>query len=135
MAGHMEYNKNPKGRRAKRVAPLGRRRRRRFVVFHLAVETMNKKPNGNQFFYHLPSAPPPPCPISLSRSATAMTSLLSNKKSIKNQSKIDPKSIKNRYQIDQKSIPNRSKIHSFEFQEGLGAVSYTHLTLPTICSV
>ena len=35
-------------------------------------------------------------------------------------SKIDPKSIKNRYQIDQKSIPNRSKIHSFEFQEGLG---------------
>ena len=26
---------NPRGRRAKRVAPLGRRRRRRLVVFHL----------------------------------------------------------------------------------------------------
>ena len=47
----MENNKNPKGRRAKRAAaPLGRRRRRRFVVFHLAVETMNKKPHGNLFF-------------------------------------------------------------------------------------
>ena len=41
---------NPKGRRAKRAAPLGRRRRRRLVVFHLAVETQNKKPHGNQFF-------------------------------------------------------------------------------------
>ena len=47
----MENNKNPKGRRAKRAAPLRRRRRRRLVVFHLAVETRNKKPNGNQVFY------------------------------------------------------------------------------------
>ena len=31
----MENNKNPKGGRAKRAAPLGRRRRRRLVVFHL----------------------------------------------------------------------------------------------------
>ena len=35
----------PKGRRASRAAPLG------FVVFHLAVETRNKKPNGNLVFY------------------------------------------------------------------------------------
>ena len=31
-------------RRASRAAPLG------FVVFHLAVETRNKNPHGNQFF-------------------------------------------------------------------------------------
>ena len=45
----MESIKNPKGRRAKNEAPLGWRRRRRFVVFHVAVETVNKKPHGNQF--------------------------------------------------------------------------------------
>ena len=44
----MENNKNPKGRRTKRAARLGRRRRRRLVVFHLAVETRNKKPHENQ---------------------------------------------------------------------------------------
>ena len=46
----MENDKNPKERRAKRAAPLGRRQRRRLVVFHLAVETRNKKLNGNWFF-------------------------------------------------------------------------------------
>ena len=45
----MENNKNPEGRRAKRAAPFGRRRSRRLVVFHLAVETRNKKPLGNCF--------------------------------------------------------------------------------------
>ena len=37
----MENNKNSKGWRAKRATPLGRRRRRRLVAFHLAVETRN----------------------------------------------------------------------------------------------
>ena len=42
---------NPKGRRAARAAPLGRRRRRRLVVLNLAVETQNiKKPTGNMVF-------------------------------------------------------------------------------------
>ena len=45
----MENDKNPKGRRAKRAAPKGRCRRRRLVVFHLAMETMSKKPHGNHF--------------------------------------------------------------------------------------
>ena len=34
----------------KQQNPKGRRRRRRLVVFHLAVETMNKKHHGNRFF-------------------------------------------------------------------------------------
>ena len=46
---------NPKGRRAKRAAPLGRRRRRRLVVLNLAVETQNKKPTGNRVFYSGPA--------------------------------------------------------------------------------
>ena len=46
----MKNNKKTKGRRAKRAAPLGRCRRRRLVVFRLAVETRNKKPHGNRFF-------------------------------------------------------------------------------------
>ena len=44
-----ENYKKPKGRRAKRAACFGRRQRRRLVVFHLAVETRNKKPHGNRF--------------------------------------------------------------------------------------
>ena len=38
----MENNAKPKGWRAKRAAPSGRLLRCRFVVFDLAVETMNK---------------------------------------------------------------------------------------------
>ena len=45
--------RTPRGRRAKRTAPLGRRRRRRLVVFHLVRISYvfdNFRSSGNHFF-------------------------------------------------------------------------------------
>ena len=46
----MENDKKTKGRRAKRATPLGRRRRRRLLFFHLAMEIRNKKTDGDRGF-------------------------------------------------------------------------------------